>query len=268
MKIIHGLVLIPLALTIGLTVDDSELLHSAGIRMPIALADQPPPQRASFVPCESDGMLGPSPAPKDRGQSPTIPQALAHSLAYYASAGLEVLAPRGWYCFELYGSSGLTLIVTPERHDARDLFQPDSHLTGSAVQLSFFFSDTSGRFLVAQVAARLFPTKKAFVQQIIGEGIEPPSDFPSGPYPDDVVQRRSEIDVEFETPAGNDGMGTEKSRLTKQDAPISGVAIMTPSGDLVLLDIRIPPDLRNIAPVIIKTTHEQSGMFPFRSSGR
>ena len=120
---------------------------------------------------------------KNRVQSPTLPQALARSLAYYASAGLGVLAPRGWYCFELYGSSGLTLIVTPERHDARDLFRPDSHLTGPVIQLSFFFGDTSGRFLVAQVAARLFPVKKSFVQQIIDEGIEPPSDFPSGPYP-------------------------------------------------------------------------------------
>jgi hypothetical protein len=266
MKIIQNLVLLPLALTVSLMMDGSELLRCAGIHVPIASAD--PPQRASFVPCESDGMLGPSPAPKDRVQSPTLPQALARSLAYYASAGLGVLAPRGWYCFELYGSSGLTLIVTPERHDARDLFRPDSHLTGPVIQLSFFFGDTSGRFLVAQVAARLFPVKKSFVQQIIDEGIEPPSDFPSGPYPDDVIQRRSETEVEFETPAGKDGMGTEKSRLTKQDAPISGVAIVTTGNDLVLLDVRMPPDLRNLASVIIKNTREQSGLFPFRSGGQ
>jgi hypothetical protein len=49
---------------------------------------------------------------------------------------------------------------------------------------------------------------------------------------------------------------------------ISGVAIMTPSNDLVLMDIRMPSDLHNLAPVIIKATREQNGMFPFRSSGQ
>ncbi len=265
MKIIHSLVLIPLALIIGLTVDGSELLRCARIHMSIALAD--PPQRASFMPCESDGQVGSRPAPKDQGRSPAIPHALAHSLTYYASADLGVLAPHGWYCFGLYGSSGSTLIVTPDRHDARDLLQPNSHLAGPAIQLSFSFGDTSGRFSIARIAARVFPAKRAFIQRVIDEGISPQSDFPSGPYPDDIIKRLSDTDVEFETPADKDGMGTE-SRLVKENAPISGLAIKTSDDDLVLLDVRMPPDLRNLIPVIIQTTREQSGMLPFPSGGQ
>jgi hypothetical protein len=178
-------------------------------------------------------------------------------LAYYASADLGVLAPRGWHCFGLYGSNGSILIVTPEPHHADDLLKTNSNLTGPAIQLSFSFGDTSGRFEVAQVAARLFPTKKEFVQRVIHEGIAPASDFPFGPYPADILTRRSDTEVEFETPANTDGMGT-KSRLVKNSSPINGVAIMTADENLVLLEARMPPDLSILVPSILGETRRAS----------
>lgn len=265
-KKIWSLVFVLLAFTIGLAVYISELFPYARIHMPTSLADATSLQQVPFVPGASDGQTGPQPAPKDRGNSPEIPRALVHGLAYYVSVGLGVLAPRGWHCLGLYGSNGSILIVTPELHGAGDLLQPNSHLAGPAVQLSFSFADTSGRFSVARIAARLFPTKKEFVQRVIDEGIWPRSEFQSGPFPQGMIKRRSDTDVEFETPAGKDGIGTE-SRLVKGTALISGVAIMTQADDLVLLDIRMPSDLRNLVPIIIQTTRQQSGVFPFPTNG-
>jgi TPR repeat protein len=178
-----------------------------------------------------------------------------HDLAYYASADLGVLAPRGWTCFGFYGSNGSTLIVTPEA------VKQDALIAGPAVQLSFSEHDTSGRFEVAEVAARLFPNKKEFVQQIIHEGIVPESYFPFGPYPDDILTRRSDSVVEFETPANTNGMGT-KSRMKKNADPISGVAIMTGDGDLVQLNVRTSPALRYIVKTILEDLQRESASLP------
>ncbi len=122
------------------------------------------------------------------------------------------------------------LIVTPEPHSAEDFFAEEGAvLNGPAIQLSFIFADTYGRFEVAQVAARLFPARKAFVQKIIQEGVEPESDFPFGPYANDILTRRSDSDVEFETPANTDGMGT-RSWLVKNADPINGLTLMSEEG--------------------------------------
>jgi hypothetical protein len=215
-------------------------------------------ERVPFVACESDGQVGPRSGPKDSGQAPTVPKSVAHDLAYYASTDLGVLAPRGWNCFGLYGSSGSTLIVTPEPHSADDLLSGSAMLTGPAVTFSLSIHDTSGRFEVAQVAARLFPTKKEFVEQVIHEGVEPESDFPFGPYPNDILKHRSDIKVEFETPANTDGMGTRGRLMKKNAEPISGVAIMTGEGDLLQLNVRTPPALRNLIPTILESRLRQN----------
>ncbi|MGH7025249.1 MAG: hypothetical protein ACREEB_16900 [Caulobacteraceae bacterium] len=172
-------------------------------------------------------------------------------MAYYvAQDGPGVLGPRGWRCFGLYGSNGYILIVTPEAH-AEDLFSDNSALKGPAIQLSTSNGDTSGRFEVARVAARLFPTKQAFVRQVIAEGIEPADDFPAGPFPSDRLTYQSPTRVEFETPADATGFGTV-SRLTKTGDPIDGFAEMTEDNNLIVLDVRLPAKLRSLASAIIR----------------
>ena len=218
----------------------------------MAWADTGRSGRVPFVGCASDGQIGPQPAPTN-GRTPAVPPSLAGRLAYYSSGSLGVLAPRGWHCFGLYGSNGSLLIVTPERHDAADLLTPSSTLAGAAIQLSLSSGETSRRFEVAEVAARLFPAKKEFVARVIGEGIEPASAFPEGPYPGDILHRRSDTEVEFETPAESEGMGT-RSRLVKNGDPIRGLAIVTNENDLVLLDVRVERGLRRLAPTIIEAT--------------
>jgi hypothetical protein len=44
---------------------------------------------------------------------------VARRLAYYESGvSRGVLAPRGWFCFGVYGSSGSAFLVTPEPIDS------------------------------------------------------------------------------------------------------------------------------------------------------
>jgi hypothetical protein len=227
------------------------------LALPAGRGDAAASDRVPFVACASDGQAGPRPGPKDSGHAPAVAPSLAGKLAYYASADLSVLAPRGWHCIGLYGSNGATLVVTPEAHQAADVLKPNFHLTGPAVELSLSLGSTSGRFEVAQVAARLFPSQRAFVQRIIAEGIEPASDFPFGPYPADKLTRRSNTDVEFQTPAHADGMGTT-SFLAKNASPISGVAIMTARGDLVVVDVRTPPGSSDVTASVVAQTRAAS----------
>ena len=209
-----------------------------------------------FVGCKSDGQMGPKPAPKAREPTQTVAAGVAGSLAYYASEDLGVLAPRGWYCAGLYGSNGDILIVSATPVRASALLRSNSGLKGPAIQLTIRSGETSGRFEVAEIAARLFPSKRDFVQRVIDEDIQPASDFPFGPYPADIVTRRSDADVEFVTPPHRSGMGT-KSRLAEGGEPIYGLALMTDDNSVVLLDVRMPKALRHLAPAIVEVTHRE-----------
>lgn len=208
-----------------------------------------------FVGCASDGQVGPQEAPDAddaADEVPNVPESMARKLAYYRSAHMAALAPRGWHCFGLYGSNGSILIVTPERHGTKDLIYKVSPLIGPAVQISSSDSGTSGRFEVARIAARLFPKMKDFVQGVIDEKIPFSSDagnFPYGPYPTDIIRRQTDSDVEFETPANLDGMGTQ-SRLKKNSYPINGIARMSEDGALMMV-VRMPPNLRYLTPMIM-----------------
>ena len=84
----------------------------------------------AVVACPSDGMLGPVAAPA----APTRPGKAPAGLALYViPRDLSVLAPRGWHCVGLYGSSGSFLIVTPEPHDAKDFSDRETRVSGPVV---------------------------------------------------------------------------------------------------------------------------------------
>ncbi|WP_293377965.1 hypothetical protein [Phenylobacterium sp.] len=178
---------------------------------------------------------------------------------------LGVLAPRGWNCFGLYGSNGSSLYVTPEPHDGSDLLKSGAPgLSGAAIQLSVSDGGTSGRFEVAAIAARIFPTQATYVRQVIANQLDVDKtfdaarEFPKGPYPSDRMVRLRPLLVEFETPARKDGLGTH-SRLLKSGQPIVGFAKMEKDGDnsLTMLTMRLPPSLRDLAPTILKAAERQ-----------
>jgi hypothetical protein len=205
-----------------------------------------------FVGCESDGQVGPEPAPEGPDK-PVWLNAVANPerLAYYQSeSSAGVLAPRGWHGFGTYGSMGSTIIVTPDPIKSYDDL---GAITGPFIKVVRRSGETSGRFEVAQVAARVFPTLREYAKGVIKENLYPEGDFPFGPYPRDKLTYLSDLVVEYETPPHCDGLGTEYGYASNGE-PISGVAMIL-GGDspyLEILTVRLMPDKNYLAPQIIK----------------
>jgi hypothetical protein len=204
-----------------------------------------------FVGCKSDGQVGPKEAPKGIVQTVPISATAARGLAYYKSAdGPGVLAPRGWYCFGTYGSSGSTLYVSPKPIDITNLFSRGWRgfdFEGPAVEMAQSYGGTSGRVVVAEMIARVFP---AYQSSNVVESFDLPT-FTHGPYPKDVLRYKSKA-VEYKTPAQTEGLGTH-SGLLKNSSPIEGVAILTGDKppDVLHLSVRLPPELSGLTPVIV-----------------
>lgn len=207
-----------------------------------------------FVGCKSDGQVGPVKAPTGNRKIVQIPASTAQHLAYYkAEHGSGVLAPRGWYCFSTYGSNGSNLFISPKPITSAELFSDSwKGFPGPAIQVSISLGDTSGRFRVAQVIARIFPAYKKFVEQVTEEKIEPAGSFPFGPYPKDKLDYRGKNIAEYITPGNAEGLGTH-SRLERNADPISGVAILVgQTPDLLQLSMRLPKEQRDLGATIMQ----------------
>jgi hypothetical protein len=208
-----------------------------------------------FIGCESGGQVGPLKAPNDKGEKLAVPAEVANRVAYYqAENGFGVLAPRGWHCYSIYGSSGSSLYVTPEPID-RNL----KGVSGQAIQVRISYGDTSGRFEVAKIIARVFPAHIGFVHNVENEGImEPAPSFRTGPYPTDKMTYRSKEIVEFETPPNAKGLGTD-SMLRANSSAIRGVAILF--GDetnLAQASIRLSPRDQDLIQPIMKQIEKEA----------
>jgi hypothetical protein len=213
------------------------------------------------VGCPAGGQVGRMAPPPAGRMVADIADAAAAQLAYYRTAdGIGVLAPRGWHCFGLLGSNGEQLVVTPESHDSGDLVGNAYGLAGPAVHYLHLLGDTSGRFTIARVVARLFPGQLWFVKQVVAENIEPAANFPTGPFPKDSIRRLGATVVEFVTPGNTEGMGTE-SRLLKNADPIAGVAVVLPGDgmDLKMAVARLPANLAPLVPVILESVRTAAG---------
>ena len=212
-----------------------------------------------FIGCPSDGQVGPIAAPTGHPQRVKLPAAIAARLAYYKGADSHgVLAPRGWQCFSTYGSSGSSLFVAPQLPPHKSFFSDSwKGLSGSAIQISNEDGDTSGRFSVAEIIARVFPTHRAFAQQVLDEhlGLDK---LPSGPYPTDILLYRSPEVVEYTTPPNTDGLGT-KSWLLKNGTPITGVEILqTEEPNAISLAVRLSADSSDLVPFIIRYVEQEN----------
>jgi hypothetical protein len=212
------------------------------------------PVRVPFVGCASGGQQGPLKAPRKPSKLAAISPELAQRLAYYqAENGTGVLAPRGWHCIGTYGSNGDNLYITPEPINSSLLFSAGwKGFTGAAIQAADSYGGTSGRFEVARVIARVFPSHMKFAKDVIAEGEEPASSFPQGPYPTDKLNYLSKEVVEYETPANQEGLGT-MSRLQRNGSPITGVAILDSKEQILFhLSLRLPSDSIDLGPAIIR----------------
>jgi len=203
-----------------------------------------------FVGCKSEGQVSYE-APKRASRAVLVGRDAAQKLAYYETdSPVGVLAPRGWYCLGLVGSSGDGLIVSPKPIDSEVVFSSrHGDLVGPAIAVSHTIGVGSGSDHVARIIARVFPAYRAFA---VDEMKRFGGRFTFGPYPTDTLTYKSEKVVEYRTPAHTEGLGT-LSWLKKNDSPIEGVAILvgrTP--DLLLLAVRLPATLSGLAPAIIR----------------
>jgi len=211
------------------------------------------PVRVPFVGCKSGSQVGPEPAPHGASKTVQIDAATAKKLAYYTADGaVGVLATRGWYCSGLYGSSGSTLLVSPEPIEDKLLSSAWHVIAGPGIEVAEHFGDTSGRFEVSRVIARVFPAHRASVERVIKGDFAPTGGFPFGPYRGDRLTYRGDRIVEYQTAPHSEGLGTI-SLLEMNDRPIDGVAILQgPTPDLLLLTVRLPPEMNALAPLIIQ----------------
>ena len=89
----------------------------------------------------------------------------AQKLAYYqASSAPGVLAPQGWHCIGIYGSSGADLLCYASALRRRsDMFAKMAGLPDQRYKSDDITGENgSGRFDVAQVLARVFPRTEGF----------------------------------------------------------------------------------------------------------
>jgi hypothetical protein len=208
-------------------------------------------QDIPFVGCKADGQVGPLPAPPMPIRMPFVPKAVANRLAYYEAQNTPgIVAPRGWSCFGYYGSSGGSLILQPGVTPVHDDLLNQSPIKRYGIEIESSVSDTSGRFDVASVIARLFPTHKDFLGKVEGEGIMPSRDFPEGPFPADILTQYNDNDMSFETPANTIGLGTEQFWFKKNNQPIFGEISLVDEGDLKIA-MRLPPQDQALVPVIL-----------------
>ena len=215
-------------------------------QLPIAAATPPVSGKLEFVGCPSDGPQGSAPPSAPPRELPDYPPEVAARLAYYASGNLTVVAPRGWHCVGRSGSSGADLLVTPEVQAASGgPSNLDKKASGPAIFASRSFGTETGRAQVARIAARVFPIAKKFVQAVVAKSPESRSAIHFAPYPNDAVTRPSDTDIEFETPANKDGLGTD-GRLEKNGQPIVGAAMLNGDMDLFMIAVRLPPEDKDL----------------------
>lgn len=219
-----------------------------------------------FVGCKSDGQVGPVGAPVGRSVMAQVSPALARRLAFYkAKDGWGVLGPRGWKCFGTYGSAGSNLYVTPDRIDSANLLTDQKEFSGQVIQVSYEYGDTSGRFGVADIIARVFPAYMAFVHHVVAENNSvggAPLSFHSGPYAHDKLQYLNDHAVEYETSAREKGLGTFYGIQPNAESITGVVALVGDTPDLVIAAMRLPDSDRDLKRPILEQVEHSMGRMP------
>lgn len=187
-----------------------------------------------FVGCETTGQVS-FPIPQSGPyQVSGLPPEAASKLAYYAYQhqgaliGDGVRAPRGWRCLAWLGSSGSTLIVSPNVVRGWEL------PAGPAVVARW--NAGSGRFQTGEIIARAFPQYRARLKDYATDyGVT----YEFKPYPNDHIIRRTPTMVEFQTPANRKGLGNLNG-LPVAGGAIDGAAVLQAGEHSFVITLRLP----------------------------
>lgn len=201
-----------------------------------------------FVGCPSVGQVESNKAPKGKPKRVSLSPQIASQLAHYSGGGHDVLAPRGWHCLAAVGSGGEVLLVAPTADVIQSFEANNGRILGPAILAARHFSETSGRYAAAEVAARVFPSQRKLAVETL-QDIDRP--VPEGAFPTDQLTYRSNDIVEFTTPANTDGLGT-LFRLGKDDTPIRGLEILLhPEPNIIDLSVRLSSTQSHLTDAII-----------------
>lgn len=210
-----------------------------------------------FVGCPADGQAGPLPAPHARPM-PAVVASAARALAWYVSENEAVLAPRGWQCFETYGSNGGTLVVAPQRLNF-DLIQGAGvSFRGPTVLSGYTFGGTSGRFSVVNTVARYFPAHRDFIRHVRATGFDL-GGLPRGPYPGDRIVSRTPTEIRLITPPGRRGEGTNFLLAPNRD-PVETLIMLHPESDMDVssFTVRLPRSQAAMSGVILAAWRQRA----------
>jgi hypothetical protein len=181
---------------------------------------------------------------------PPVDARIAPRLAYYVSDEIAVLAPRGWHCLAMFGSTGGDLIVRPNRLRTRDLTPSLPSLHGPVIEVGLVYAGSSARFWLAGLIIGFFPRHIDFARRVAAEGLEMP---PSPRTSRDRISRVGPEEIRYETPALTTGLGTD-SDIATDALPIRGD--MRLIGDplrLVKVDLRLGREVAALADTIISS---------------
>ena len=222
----------------------------------VSLVGQSAEPALPFVGCVSYGQASKAEAPAAVSVRRTFSRHDMENLAYYQSAEIGLVAPKGWNCEGFSDSSGWGMFLSPEPIKGE---RRRPSFNGPAIELHHISGENGfGRWQIAEAISLVFPTFRAWAVQSM-EGIGNP--LPPGPYPTDRLRYRSSRVVEFETPSRRKGLSNDFSRIVPNDKPIYGVAILmgNPPGDLLVLSVRMPDEFQSLLPMVMKDIEEHRG---------
>jgi hypothetical protein len=180
---------------------------------------------------------------------PVVLRAAAESLAWYVSAHAAVLAPRGWHCFDVYGSDGHWLFVAPQRLTADQLDVDRRGFRGAVVMFGYSYGGTSGRWTVAERIGRYFPRHRGFIRDL-RERDPVPHDYPTAPYSGDRILSRTATRIRILTPAGVRGQGSDF--LARSTLPTESLIMLDPDNEMsaATISVRLPRAQVGLSPAI------------------
>lgn len=173
-----------------------------------------------------------------------MPPEIASKLAVYAGDYQAVLAPRGWQCIGTQGTAGATLWVYPQGQN----YKTD----GPIVSEQTWGGNETGNSYIISYGGTYFPKiiNNELIDDFLSGRIQEKQEFLVHKHKTDTIIYESNSILEFATPAGREGLGSEilgRSSITAygligiigfdnsgNDPAISLLGLRLPSKDLYL----------------------------------
>jgi hypothetical protein len=146
------------------------------------------------------------------------------------------------------------LYVVPNSISGSILDRPEKIGGATAIVLIGFSGETSGRFGMAKIAARIVPRARAFAEKVKAEQFDDPAEYVFDPWPQDTVVRLSDFTASYMTLPTVVGLGTMYGPMAGSE-PIKGLVFLnlgSSSGGpyLVKLAVRLPETIAHLYPAI------------------